>query len=310
MTTAPATAPTATPKTTARTAARAAAPTTTAAPKTTATDWAGRAEPRARFRDLLAAEWLKFRSLRSIPWVLGLSALVIVAADIKSALYTHDHYTPGSGDPVVMAQIALNDAFNVVSADILLLVGGSIGALAIAGEYATGLIRTTLAAVPDRRAVVAAKACVLAAVMLAFGVLTVGVSFGVSQAILSDLGIGQSLTDPLALRYVAAAVLFGPVCALVGLGLGTLIRHSAGSVLGTVVVLFFLPSLLTERYRWTADLLHALPLTAWQRLARTSMAGLRPTEYPATVTGSWITLAAWAIVPVVVAAAVIRRRDH
>ncbi|MER7767397.1 ABC transporter permease [Kitasatospora sp. NPDC096140] len=268
------------------------------------------AEPAPRFTDLLAAEWIKLRSLRSIPWVLGLSAVAIVAANLKSALYTRDHYTPGSGDPAAMAQVALNDAFNIASADILLLLGGGLGAIVIAGEYATGLIRTTLAAVPDRRAVLVAKACVLAAVMLGFGVLTVGVSFGLSQAVLSDSGIGQSLTDPAAFRYVAAATLFGPVCALVGLGIGTLIRHSAGAVVGTVVVLFFLPSLVTERYRWTADLLHALPLPAWQRLARISLAGWRPSAYPATVAGSWITLAAWSFASVAIAALVIHRRDH
>ncbi|MEU8926425.1 ABC transporter permease [Kitasatospora sp. NPDC048545] len=262
------------------------------------------------FGDLLAAEWIKFWSLRSIPWVLGLSVLTIIGAGLKSAQYTHAHYTPGDGDPAVMAQVALYDAFNLVCADVLMLVGGGLGAIVIAGEYATGLIRTTLAAVPDRRAVLAAKACVLAAVMFGFGVVSIGVSFGASQAILADLGIGQSLTDPAALRYVSAAVLFGPVCALVGLGLGTLIRHSAGAVVGTVVVLFFVPSLVTERYRWTADLLHALPLPAWQRLARISLAGLRPSEYPATVAGSWITFAAWSLASVAVAAFVIHRRDH
>ncbi|MGW1177468.1 ABC transporter permease [Kitasatospora sp. NPDC002543] len=267
-------------------------------------------EPRARFGDLLAAEWLKFWSLRSVPWVLGLSAAAIVAANLKSALYTRDHSTPGEGDPASMAQIALYDAFGTASADILMLVAGGLGALVIAGEYATGLIRTTLAAVPDRRAVIAAKACVLTAVLFGYGVLTVGLSFGVGQAILSEVGIGQSLTDPAALRYVAAAVLFGPVCALVGLGIGTLVRHGAGAAVATVAVLFFVPSLVTERYRWSADLLHALPLPAWQRLARTTLAGLRPTEYPATVAGAWVTYALWSLASVAVAAVAIHHRDH
>ncbi|MFD5435360.1 ABC transporter permease subunit [Kitasatospora sp. NPDC127067] len=280
-------------------------------PTRTATEPTGAAtEPRARFGDLLAAEWIKFWSLRSIPWVLGLGALASIAASLKSAVYTRDHWTPGEGDPAVMARIALNDAFNLVSADILMLVAGGLGAIVIAGEYATGLIRTTLAAVPDRRAVILAKACVLAAVLFGYGVLTVGISFGGSQAILAGTGIGQSVTDPAALRYVAAAVLFGPVCALVGLGLGTLIRHSAGAVVGTVVVLFFLPSLVTERYRWSADLLHALPMPAWQRLARTTLAGMRPSEYPATVTGAWVTFAVWSLASVAVAAFAVHRRDH
>ncbi|ARF82242.1 ABC transporter permease subunit [Kitasatospora aureofaciens] len=265
---------------------------------------------RHRFGDLLAAEWLKFWSLRSIPWVLGLATLLVVAADLKSAQYTHDHYTPGDGDPAVMAQVALDDSFITASADILMLVGGGLGAIVIAGEYATGLIRTTLAAVPDRRAVLLAKAAVLTAVLLGFGTVTAGVSFGLTQAILADRGIGQSLSDPTALRYVAAAALFAPVCGLVGLCLGTLIRHSAGAVVGTVVVLFFLPSLVTERYRWTADLLHALPFPAWQRLARITLAGMRPTDYPATVAGAWTTYGVWALASVAIATVVIQRRDH
>ncbi|MFH9353410.1 ABC transporter permease [Kitasatospora sp. NPDC017646] len=269
-----------------------------------------RIRPRARFGDLLAAEWLKFWSLRSIPWVLGLATLVAVFANLKSAQYTHDHYAPGDGDPVVMAQVALDDSFDIVSADTLMLVGGGLGAIVIAGEYATGLIRTTLAAVPDRRAALLAKAGVLTAVLLGFGTVTAGVSFGLTQAILADRGIGQSLTDPTAVRYVAAAALFAPVCGLVGLCLGTLIRHSAGAVVGTVVVLFFLPSLVTERYRWTADLLHSLPFPAWQRLARITLVGMRPSDYPATVAGAWITYAVWALASVAIATVVIQRRDH
>ncbi|MBD0695995.1 ABC transporter permease subunit [Streptomyces sp. CBMA123] len=265
---------------------------------------------RPRFGDLLAAEWLKFWSLRSIPWVLGLGALVVIAANLKSAQYLHDHYLPGDGDPVVMKQVALNASFDTASADILMLLGGGLGAIVITGEYATGLIRTTLAAVPDRRAVLLAKAGVLTAVLLGFGAVSVGVSFALTQAMLADRGIGQSIGDPTALRYVAAAALFAPVCGLVGLCLGTLLRHSAGAVVGTVVVLFFLPSFVTERYRWSADLLHALPFPAWQRLARTTLAGMRPTDYPATVAGSWVTYAVWALASVVLATVVIQRRDH
>ncbi|MFF4380867.1 hypothetical protein [Kitasatospora sp. NPDC001547] len=69
-------------------------------------------------------------------------------------------------------------------------------------------------------------------------------------------------------------------------------------------------TLITERYRWSADLLHALPLPAWQRLARTTLAGSRPSEYPATVTGAWITFAVWSPASVAVAAVAVHRRDH
>ncbi|MFJ3216319.1 ABC transporter permease [Kitasatospora sp. NPDC086801] len=265
---------------------------------------------RTRFRDLLAAEWIKFWSLRSTTWVLGLSALFIIAANLKAARYTYDHYTVGDGDPATMLQVALGDSFTMIAADVVMIVAGSVGALVLVGEYASGLIRTTLVAVPDRRAVIAAKACVLTAVMLGYGAVTAGVSFGACQAVLADTHIGVSVTDPAALRFVAAAVLFAPVCALAGFALGALIRHTAGAVVGTVLVLFFLPAFFNERYRWSADLLHAMPLQAWRRLAQADQAHTLPSAHPATVAGSWATFALWALASVVVAATVIQRRDH
>ncbi|MDH6707854.1 ABC-2 type transport system permease protein [Kitasatospora sp. MAA19] len=278
---------------------------------TTATPSTGiGAAPRTRLRDLLAAEWIKLWSLRSTAWVLGLSALFVIAANLKSARYTYDHYTVGEGDPTTMLQVALGDSFTVIAADVVMIVAGSVGALAVVGEYASGLIRTTLVAVPDRRAVITAKACVLTVVMLGYGVLTAGVSFVACQAVLADTHIGLSLAHPAALRFVAAAALFAPVCALAGFALGALIRHTAGAVVSTVLVLFFLPAFFNERYRWSADLLHAMPLQAWRRLSQVDLTHTLPVAHPATVAGSWATYAAWALASVAVAVAVVHRRDH
>ncbi|MDH6135567.1 ABC-2 type transport system permease protein [Kitasatospora sp. MAA4] len=268
------------------------------------------ATPTARFRDLLAAEWIRIWSLRSTSWVLALSALVIIGANLKSAKYTYDYFPVGDPHPASgYVQVALDDSFNIIAADVLMIVAGSIGALVIVGEYATGMIRTTMAAVPDRRAVLAAKACVLTAVMLGYGAFVAGASFGLSQAVLSGRHIGLSITHPGALRYVAAAALFAPVCALIGLGLGVLIRHSAATVVGTVLVLFMLPSFFTDTHHWTADVSHAMPLTAWRRLAEVDTTNSFVSHYPATVGGSWITFAAWPLVSVVIAAIALHRRD-
>ncbi|WP_035840655.1 ABC transporter permease [Kitasatospora azatica] len=264
-------------------------------------------EHRARFGDLLAAEWIKLWSLRSTPWVLGLSALVIICANLRSAQYTYDNFDPQPGSRYL--QTALDDSFNIIAADVLMLVAGTVGALTVVSEYATGMIRTTLAAVPDRRAVLTAKASVLAAVMLGYGILVAGASFGLCQAVLSGRHIGLSITHPGALRFVAAAALFAPVCALVGMGLGVLIRHSAATVVAAVMVLFCLPSFFTDTYRWTADLSHAMPLTAWRRLAQVDLTDQFVSHYPATVGGAWITFAAWPLLAVAIAVVVIHRRD-
>ncbi|MEU9075166.1 ABC transporter permease [Kitasatospora sp. NPDC048538] len=268
------------------------------------------AEPRARFRDLLAAEWITFWSLRSTPAVLLLGAAVIVATAVRNARDTLDHYVPGTGRPDTMRQVALDSSFSMVGADVVLLVAGGLGALVLAGEYASGRIRTSLAAVPDRCALLLAKALVLTGVLFAWAAAAVGTAFGVDQALLSDRGIGLSVADPGALRFLAAAVLLAMVCALVGLAVGVLVRHSAASVVGTILVLFFLPSLFTDTYRWTADVSHALPFTAWRRLATLSLAHARPSDHPATVAGSWTALALWALASLLLAVLVIRRRDH
>ncbi|WP_354637092.1 hypothetical protein [Kitasatospora camelliae] len=80
-------------------------------------------------------------------------------------------------------------------------------------------------------------------------------------------------------------------------------------MVGTVLVLFVLPSFFTETHRLAADLLHAMPYPAFQRLARITLAGPRPTHHPATVAGAWITYALWPLA-VTLATAVAPRRDH
>ncbi|MFE7527635.1 ABC transporter permease subunit [Kitasatospora sp. NPDC057542] len=267
-------------------------------------------EPRARFRDLLAAEWIKLWSLRSTPWVLGLSALVVVFAAVKNAKYTYDHFPVGQAYRASdFYQTALNNSFNNTGAYIEMLVAGSLGTFVIVSEYASGMIRASLAAVPDRRALLLAKALVLTAVTTGWGVLVSAVPFFVAQAILAGRGVGLSITDPGAVRFVAAAALFAPVCALAGLCLGVLIRHTAASVVGMFLVLFLVPTFFTDTYHWSADISHAMPFTAWRRLAQVDLTNQFIPQYPATVAGAWITFAVWSLAAVAISTTVIHRRD-
>ncbi|MEU3372470.1 hypothetical protein ABZ734_18615 [Streptomyces sp. NPDC006660] len=167
------------------------------------------AEPHARFHDLLAAEWIKLWSLRSVSWALGISALAVIAINISSAVADYNNWpTYNEGIRALFVPIwAMRDAFTAGACMVLILATGSIGALTLVGEYSTGQIRTTFAAVPARRSVVAAKMAVVSAVMLGYGTVVAGTSFGVTQALLSGRGIGLSLDHPGALRAVAASAL-------------------------------------------------------------------------------------------------------
>lgn len=269
-------------------------------------------EPAARFRDLVAAEWLKFWTLRSTRWGVLASALVVVAINVDAA-YSDYRNWPTYGEGIrhhFVPDWALNDAFTAGAVLVLMLAAGTLGVLAIVSDYASGLARTAFAAVPARRSVVLAKAVVLVAVLTGYGAVVSAASFWASQAILSGRHIGLSISYPGALRAVVASALLAPVCALVGLGLGALVRHTAASVVTTVVTLLMLPFFLTERRRLSAELLHALPRAAWERLSTADTSLPNPAvPYPAGPTISWLVYAAWAAVAVTAAVVAVHRRD-
>ncbi|MER5467405.1 ABC transporter permease [Streptomyces sp. NPDC002685] len=281
--------------------------TTTAAPAAPAST------PAPRFGDLVAAEWIKLCSLRSTYWALGAGALAVIAFNANAArVDAADHPRFNGQMRAQIARLALRDAFTDGSAMILVLAVASIGAITIVGEYATGLVRTTFAAVPDRRALMAAKVTLLTAVMTVYGAFVAGASFASSQAILSTRDAGVSLTHPGALRVVCASALLAPVCALAGMALGALIRHSATTMVAATAVLLLIPTFITDRYAWAAAVKHAQPVNAWNRLADIAYAHDPFTLVPrhqATVTGAWITFAAWAAVAAVVAIVAVDRRD-
>ena len=266
------------------------------------------AESRARFRDLLAAEWLKFRTLRSTPWSLAVSALAVLALNAGTAYESYHYWHQNNVTPTsfIAKGIPLQEAFNTNAGVAMMILASAIGALAITGEYGTGLIRTTFTAVPARRPVMAAKVSVITAVMTVFGIAVAAVSFGLTQATLSGRHAGVSLSYPGALRIVVASALFAPLSALVGAAVGAIVRHSAAAVAASFVILLVLPLLIRDGSHLPAVIAHALPYEAWNRLVAVPYppAG---TAYPWTVTGAWIVFAAWALAAAALAVITIHR---
>jgi len=278
--------------------------TATLAPAETAT------EPRARFRDLIAAEWLKFWTLRSTPWFLAASALAVLALNAGSAYESYDYWHQNNDTPArfIAQGIPLQEAFNTNAGVAMMILASAIGALAITGEYSTGLIRTTFTAVPARRSVMAAKASVITVVMTVFGIAVAALSFGLTQGTLSARHAGVSLSYPGALRVVVASALFAPLSALVGAAVGAIVRHNAAAVAASFVILLVLPLLIRDGSHLPTVIAHALPYEAWNRLVAVPYppAG---TAYPWTVTGAWIVFAAWALAAVVLTVTTVHRRD-
>ncbi|MER5731819.1 ABC transporter permease [Streptomyces sp. NPDC002138] len=266
-------------------------------------------EPPARFRDLLAAEWIKLRSLRSTPWTLAFTSLFVIGAAAVAALARYDSL--GQMTPEARAEqgFLVFDAFPPAGYMTLMLVAGSVGALTVVSEYSSGLISTTLVAVPARGAVMLAKAAVTTALWTALGTVISTGSFLVSQAILNGHHAGVTLTHSGVLRALVASALLAPVCALTGLGFGSLIRHSAATMVTSVFTLLMLPPIFSQSAPWSAALSHAMPFTAWKRLVQNWPPDPDSLAYSATVPGSWSVYTLWPVIAVVLALLVVRRRD-
>jgi hypothetical protein len=250
-----------------------------------------------RLADVCAAEWIKFWSLRSVPIAVAVAAalsLYLAARNSSNGVLP----LAGSKGPLTAQQAAF-DGFSWLPA---MIGSGLIGAQCVVSEYTTGLIRTTLAAVPGRRRVGIAKVIVVAAITGASALLIGAGGLALAVAIIREPGSAGA--HPV--RAICSSVLLLPVCALAGMAIGTLLRHAAAS--GTVVcALFgFMPIMLRpDGNRWATDAANALPYYAWGRLTEVG-AGARGTM---TVAVAWATLAAWAIASIIVAVLVLDRRD-
>jgi ABC-2 type transport system permease protein len=185
----------------------------------------------ARARDALASEWIKIRATRSTYWTLLIAILTGIALSAVIAYAFARTPSTAAGpptDPLLPGVLSLEYA---------LLAVGVLGVLTVTAEHATGLIRTTYTATPRRRTVLAAKAAVIAAVTLTVGETIAFVSFLIDQPILSTHHLGVSLTQPGVAGAVAAGGILLCVCALLGVGFGAIIRHTAGAITALITVI-------------------------------------------------------------------------
>jgi ABC-type polysaccharide/polyol phosphate export permease len=134
----------------------------------------------------------------------------------------------------------------------------------------SGTIRATFAAVPQRRAVLAAKVLVVGVSTLVVGELLSFGSFAVGQALMAHKGVGVSLSDPGALRSAFGAGLFLALAGLLGLGIGAIIRNTAGAISLFFGVMFALdPIVDLLPTTWRNDLINYLPVNAGTQIFTT-----------------------------------------
>ncbi len=243
-------------------------------------------------RRALAAESIKVTSTRSLRWTFVAFAVLMpvmaVFVGLTGSLQPDDTILGGSLTGAPLAQI----------------VAAAFGAIVMTGEYSTGTIRPTLAAVPRRGTVLAAKAIVVAVSVFVVGLASSAAAYLVGRVLLSTDTYATG--DPVpALAGVAASL---AALAVLGVAVGALLRHSAGAV-AAVVGVALLPPLVAPAFgdvqRWVAG---ASPTSALEKMTQTSDAA------PDVVgsLGAWPSLAVvavYTVAAVVGASAVLQARD-
>jgi ABC-2 type transport system permease protein len=255
---------------------------------------------RAGLPGAIRSEFTKLRSVRSTYWTIA--ALFIVSVGIAAiaglAIANNIHNNPQNKAGMDATQASLIAFFEFGQLIIAVL-----GALTITSEYSTGMIRTSLTAMPRRGTVYAAKLIVFSTVTLIISVITSFITFFVGQATMSGSGVSASLfhsvtipanamvqpgpqgpngppavtfqgTDVISPGTVLTAVigtaLFVTVVAMIAFGFGAIIRHTAGAITSAIGLMFVLPiiiQILPDNWRW--DVMRFFPDAAGRVLSVT-----------------------------------------
>ena len=210
---------------------------------------------------VLRSEWTKLRTQPSALWAL-LSAVILVVAFgilyslLREARPPHGPAAIRSFDPA---------AISLSGVQLAQIAAGVLGVLLITSEYATGLIRTTLAAVPRRLPVLWGKAAMLVAAIVAVSLPAALAAFLAGQSILGRQHLSVPLSQTGVARAVLGSALYLAVAGLIGLGLGAVLRSTAAGIAALFGLLFavqlvagFLPG------SWANDVGKYLPATAGQ----------------------------------------------
>ncbi len=185
---------------------------------------------------VVRAEWTKLRTQPSAYWALLTAVILVVGFGIGYSLLLVAR--PPHGAAMASFDPA---AISLAGVQLAQIAVGALGVLLVTSEYATGLIRTTFAAVPRRLPMLWGKAVLLAAVITAVSLPAAFAAFTSGQSILSRQHLSVPFSQPGVARAVIGSALYLAAVGLLGLGLGALIRNAAGGIAALFGLLYGLP---------------------------------------------------------------------
>jgi ABC-2 type transport system permease protein len=251
-------------------------------------------------RRVIRSEWIKFWTIRSTWFVLG-GAIVGMLVLALVVAYNTRHLTSNLQPNDIAPSSTLQGYY------LGQLLIGALGVLFVSGEYSTGMIRSTLVAVPKRLPVLWAKLAVFVTVAATSMIAVSVVAFLCAQALLSHYRTGFSLGDPGVLRVVIGTGVYLTLVGMIGGALGWIVRSTPGALVAYFGVVLVLPLLFGEALgNWGKEVAQFLPSQAGASFS-TSIP-----ESPAYSLSPWVgllVLVAWVVLALSAAVGVLRRRD-
>jgi ABC-2 type transport system permease protein len=247
------------------------------------------------------SEWTKLRSVRSTRYSLLAAFIFTIGIAALACAVVSNHW------PRMDAHERLNFnplEVNLAGVQVAQLAIGVLGVLVMTAEYSTGMIRATMTAVPKRLPVLWGKAGVFALVTLVLMIPAALIAFVIGQSILSGQHIDIAFTHPGVARAVIGAGLYLTVVGLFGLGLGAIVRNTAGGIATFAGLMFVLPPLMNVLpARWNDAASPYLPMAAGE-----SIMSITPGNHLAPWAG-FALFCGYAAAALAVAAFLLLRRD-
>jgi ABC-2 type transport system permease protein len=251
---------------------------------------------------VLRSEWTKLWSLRSTRWsllfaVISMAGLGVLIAAVSMGRWSH--LSPGDRASFDSIDRSLG-GYHLAQLAI-----GVLGVLVISGEYSTGMIRSSLMAVPRRLPVLWAKIAVFASVTFVLMLASALIAFFAAQSIFTEHHVNVTLSHPHALRTLVGTVLFMTVTGVLCVALGTIIRSTAGAIATFAGLLFVLPGIVDILPGEIGESINPyLPSSAGGAIAKAI-----PDPHTLSPWGGFALYCAYTIVLLAIAAYLLVRRD-
>lgn len=273
--------------------------------------------PGVNFLRILKSEWIKVTTVPSTVILLSITLVVMIglsalfAWSMATSQASAESFT--SSDPEIAAQLAATDyselALTAPSAGILFgqLLIASLAVVLIASEWGTGMIRSTMVAVPKRTSALLAKNLIIAAIAFVVGAGAAFISYFVAQPLLAAEDIDFAITtDGILLSIVNTGSVLA-LMAVIAMSIGTLLRNTAGGVVTAIGLLMVLPILVqifSGLADWIPDAARFLPSSAGEQMVAVTIAEDALNQWQGA-----LVLGGWAVVLLVISLIVTKKRD-